>query len=126
VGWVASAVGWTASVAGVVSAGLLPQAAKLSSIARVRNSAKIFFISNFVLSFFGRTVYNICACLYFAIWVGTPRCGASHTGASCIYYIDIFIMMEAPLGDGNFLYRGVFHSHSYLLLIYVLIHQLDI
>ena len=31
-------------VEGVFSAGLLPQAAKLSSIARVNNSAKIFFI----------------------------------------------------------------------------------
>jgi hypothetical protein len=94
-------VGWVASVVGVVSTGLLPQAAKLSSIAKVSNSAKIFFISNFVLSFFGRTVYNNCACLYFAIWVGTPRCGASHTGASCVYYIDIHIVMEAPRGDEN-------------------------
>jgi hypothetical protein len=83
----------------VVSTGLLAQAEKLSSIARVRNSAIIFFISNFVLSFFGRTVYNVFACLYFAIWVGTPRCGASHAGASCVYYIDIFIVMEAPSGD---------------------------
>ena len=52
----------------------------------------------FFLSFFGRTVYNNNACLYFAIWVGTPRCGASHAGASCVYYIDIFIVMEAPRG----------------------------
>ena len=39
------------------------------------------------------------ACLYFAIWVGKPRCGASHAGASCVYYIDIFIVVEAPSGD---------------------------
>jgi hypothetical protein len=68
---------------------------------RASSRERIFFMFiYFFLSFFGRTVYNNNACLYFAIWVGTPRCGASHAGASCVYYIDIFIVMEAPLGDG--------------------------
>jgi hypothetical protein len=35
-----------------------------------KSSAKNFFIFKFVLSFFGRTVYNMCACLGFWIGVG--------------------------------------------------------
>jgi hypothetical protein len=85
---------------GVVSTGLLPQAVKLNSIDRVSSSAKNFFISDFVLSFFGRTVYNNSAYLDFGIGVGNaPVWCQPYRGIFCLYYTDNPLSVEAPWGD---------------------------
>jgi hypothetical protein len=83
------------------------QAAKLSSIAKVSSSAKIFFIFKIVLSFFGRTVYNNCACLDFWDW-GWQRPGvvpAMPGHLLCLsHYNCTEFVIQAPGGDEIFRY----------------------
>ena len=62
-----------------------------------RSSAKIFFILDFVLSFFGRTVYNKRACLdCMGLGSAMPRCSASYAGASFLVIIPIKVYRWKP------------------------------